>query len=92
MPTFQYTFDGKSQSTTEHQLTLNQILANAEIDPATHYLVQIEGRKTIPIKGKEGVEREIRHEKHYEMREKGLSAEVCSLRLRKECEVNAGDC
>ena len=43
MPTFLYTVDDESQSTTAHELTPTQILNNAGIDPATHYLVQLEG-------------------------------------------------
>jgi hypothetical protein len=42
-PVFDYTVDDEPQSTTEHTLTPNQILAKAGIDPATHYLVQIIG-------------------------------------------------
>ena len=38
-----YTVDGEKQTTTEHELTPVQILQNAGIDPATHYLVQLEG-------------------------------------------------
>jgi hypothetical protein len=45
MPTFDYTVDGISQSTSEHELTPNLILTNAKIDPTTHYLVQILGRE-----------------------------------------------
>jgi hypothetical protein len=43
MPTFEYTVDGEPQSTTEHQLTPTQILQNAKIDPALHYLVLLQG-------------------------------------------------
>ena len=43
MPQFNYTVDGEPQTTSSHELTAKQILSNAEIDPATHYLVQIEG-------------------------------------------------
>lgn len=51
MPTFDYTVDGKPQSTTQHELTPNQILQNAGIDPATHYLVQIIGREKKSYQG-----------------------------------------
>jgi len=44
MPTFQYTVDDEPQSTSEQNLTPRQILQNAEIDPATHYLVEIKGQ------------------------------------------------
>jgi hypothetical protein len=47
MPTFDYTVDDEPESTSEHILTPTQILSNAVIDPATHYLVQIEGKKQI---------------------------------------------
>lgn len=43
MPTFEYTVDGEPQTTSEHILTPLQILQQAGIDPATHYLVQIIG-------------------------------------------------
>jgi hypothetical protein len=42
-PVFDYTVDDEPQSTTEHTLTPTEILRNAGIDPATHYLVQIVG-------------------------------------------------
>jgi hypothetical protein len=43
MPQFNYTVDDEPQTTSSHELTANQILTKAEIDPASHYLVQIEG-------------------------------------------------
>jgi len=43
MPTFNYTVDDEAQSTTAHELTADQILRAASIDPSNHYLVQIEG-------------------------------------------------
>ncbi len=43
MPQFNYTVDDEPQTTSSHELTAKQILSNAGIDPATHYLVQIEG-------------------------------------------------
>ena len=52
MPTFHYTVDGKEQSTSEHELTPNQVLQNAGIDPATNYLVQIIGREKKSYQGK----------------------------------------
>jgi len=45
MPSFDYTVDDEPYSTTEHQLTPRQILVNASIDAATHYLVEIRGNK-----------------------------------------------
>jgi len=51
MPTFNYTVDGKPQSTSEHELTPNQILTNAGIDPATNYLVEIVGREKKSFQG-----------------------------------------
>jgi hypothetical protein len=43
-PTFQFTVDGESYSTTEHILTPIQIMQLAGIDPVTHYLVQLIGQ------------------------------------------------
>lgn len=51
MPTFDYTVDTKPQSTTEHELTPSQILANAGIDSATNYLVEIIGREKKSFQG-----------------------------------------
>lgn len=44
-PKFDYTVDGEQQSTSEHVLTPIQIMNNAGVDPASHYLVQIIGQK-----------------------------------------------
>jgi hypothetical protein len=44
MPTFEYTVDDEPQTTSEHHLTAHQILLNAGLDPATYYLVEIEGQ------------------------------------------------
>ncbi len=52
MPTFHYTVDDEPQTTTEHVLTPTQILEKAGIDPATHYLVQIEGQHRVSYEGK----------------------------------------
>jgi hypothetical protein len=52
MPTFNYTLDDEPQSTTQHELTPQQILQNAGIDPATHYLVQLEGNHRTSYEGK----------------------------------------
>jgi hypothetical protein len=48
MPGFDYTVDGEPQTTTEHQLTVRQILSGAGIDPATHYLLEIQGNHQVP--------------------------------------------
>lgn len=47
MPTFNYTVDDEPQSTSSHTLTPIQIMTNAGVDPASHYLVQIEGKNKI---------------------------------------------
>lgn len=47
-----FTVDGEPLGTADRQLTPRQILALAEIDPATHYLVQIQGRHQIPYQDK----------------------------------------
>lgn len=52
MPEFDYTVDGESQSTTQHVLTPTQILKDANIDPTTHYLVEIAGKNQISFKDK----------------------------------------
>lgn len=52
MPTFQYTIDGEPQTTSEHTLTAFQILQNAGIDTATHYLVEIQGQHQDSYKDK----------------------------------------
>ena len=50
MPTFQFTVDGESFSTTENTLTPVQILEIAGINPDTHYLVQIRGNQQFSYK------------------------------------------
>jgi hypothetical protein len=52
MPTFNYTVDTIPQSTSEHQLTPNQILSNAGIDSQTHYLVEIKGKEKVSYQDK----------------------------------------
>jgi hypothetical protein len=44
--------DGEAITTTEEQLTANQILGLAGIDPATNYLVQVEGRHQVSYQGR----------------------------------------
>ncbi len=46
-----FTVDGEPVQTTEHQLTPNQILGLAGIDPASHYLVQVMGRHQTSYQG-----------------------------------------
>ena len=43
-PSFDFTVDTEPFSTPEHVLTPEQIMAIAGIDPATHYLVLVNGR------------------------------------------------
>ena len=52
MPTFNYTVDDEPQSTTAHVLTPIQILTNAGVDPAIHYLVQLEGNHKVSYQDK----------------------------------------
>lgn len=52
MPTFNYTVDDEQQSTDLHEMTPMQILTNAGIDPATHYLVQIHGNSKTSYENK----------------------------------------
>lgn len=40
----QYTVDGDPQTTREHKLTPRQILANAGLNPAERYLIEIKGK------------------------------------------------
>jgi hypothetical protein len=48
----EYTVDDEPQSTAKRVLTPKEILSNAGIDPATHYLVQIIGNKQESYKDK----------------------------------------
>lgn len=50
--TFQFTVDDEPFSTHEHTLTPIQILEIAGLDPATHYLVQIQGNHQVSYKDK----------------------------------------
>lgn len=45
--TIHYTVDDEPQKTTRHELTAQEILRDAGIDPSTHYLVEIEEHKRI---------------------------------------------
>lgn len=56
-----FTVDGEPVTTTEEQLTPNQVLSLAGIDSATNYLVQVEGRHQVSYQGR-GEERIRVHE------------------------------
>ena len=45
-----YSVDDEPQTTTSRELTPTQILQNAHIDPATHYLVELDGKHQKPFK------------------------------------------
>ena len=62
MPTFTYTVDDETQTTTAHELTATQILQNAGIDPASHYLVQLDGVHRISYQNEPN--KEIRMHEH----------------------------
>ncbi len=47
-----FTVDNEPITTTEDELTPNQILRLAGIDPATNYLVQVEGRAQESFQGR----------------------------------------
>jgi hypothetical protein len=51
-PSFTITVDGEELTVTEHELTPATIMARVGIDPATHYLVIIEGRHRESLEGK----------------------------------------
>ncbi len=49
----QFSVDGEPYETRERELTPNEIIRRfAQKDPATHYLVQIEGHRRISYEGK----------------------------------------
>jgi hypothetical protein len=48
--TITYYVDNEPQTTTSHELTVRQILANSGNDPATHYLVELQGDHQVPFK------------------------------------------
>jgi len=50
--TFHFTVDGDPLSTTEHQLTPQQIMALASIDPSNHFLTLIRGREQESYEGR----------------------------------------
>lgn len=47
-----FTVDGEPVTTTEHELTPNQILRLAGIDPASNYLVRVKGREQESFQGR----------------------------------------
>jgi hypothetical protein len=51
-----YIVDDEPQSTTSKVLTPRQILTDAGIDPASHYLVQLQGQHQISYKDTPDVE------------------------------------
>lgn len=51
-PSFTITVDGEELIVTEHQLTPATIMERAGIEPATHYLVIIEGGHRESLEGK----------------------------------------
>lgn len=48
----EFTVDGEPVTTTEDHLTPNQILRLAGIDPATSYLVKVDGRRQESYQGR----------------------------------------
>jgi hypothetical protein len=48
--TITYFVDNEPQTTSSHELTVRQILANSGNDPATHYLVELQGDHQVPLK------------------------------------------
>jgi len=60
MTTFNYTVDDEPQATTAHVLTPVQILDAAKVDPASHYLVQLEGQHQVSYQDKPNDEIHIR--------------------------------
>ena len=51
-PSFTITVDGEELTVTEHKLTPGTIMELVGIEPATHYLVIIEGRHRESLEGK----------------------------------------
>ena len=46
----EFSVDGETVTTTEHELTPVQIMQLAGVDPATHYLKEIRGQQQISYK------------------------------------------
>lgn len=49
-PTFRYTVDGEPQETHDHELTPNEIVRLAGLNPDERCLVEIRGKDQIPYK------------------------------------------
>lgn len=47
---FHFTVDGEELTTAEHTLTVRQILQLANLDPDTHYLIELKGEHQDPLK------------------------------------------
>jgi hypothetical protein len=45
-----YFVDNEAQTTAEKELTVKEILTKAKLDPATHYLIELQGSKQIEHK------------------------------------------
>ena len=56
-----FTVDGERITVRTERMTPNEILTKAEIDPATHYLVEIKGRDQISYEGRGDIEIRIRN-------------------------------
>jgi hypothetical protein len=52
MATFNYTVDDEPQETSAHVLTPVQIMEAAQVDPLSHYLVQLEGQHQVSYQDK----------------------------------------
>ncbi len=59
----EFTVDGEELETTARELTANQILEMAGIDPANHYLIKVDGREQDPIKDGATIVKLHEHEK-----------------------------
>jgi hypothetical protein len=52
MPTIEYFIDDEPQITDDRVMTPTQILAKANLDPASHYLVRLDGASKHSYEGK----------------------------------------
>ena len=59
----EYTVDGETQRTTQKELTANQILTNAGIDPTANYLFELRGNHN-RVSFEERPEQEIHLHEH----------------------------
>ena len=55
MPTFAYTVDDEPQTTDLHEMTPNQILAKASLDPSSYYLIELQGDHQVSFQGRPDV-------------------------------------